>query len=131
MDTPPIPVSLMYGDICVTLCLSSAKPSYLVLSPLTLCLSLLPCLVPLTLSCSSYLVLFLLPFACSSYLVLLLLPFACSSYLVLSVANPLSLCSSNPGKLCFLVLRQQYHTIQAVVAVGDKVSKQMVKFAAE
>eukprot|EP00731_Ephydatia_muelleri_P032548 Em0024g92a len=36
-----------------------------------------------------------------------------------------------PGKLCFLVLRQQYHTIQAVVAVGDKVSKQMVKFAAD
>ncbi|KAL5510777.1 hypothetical protein EMCRGX_G006378 [Ephydatia muelleri] len=39
--------------------------------------------------------------------------------------------SRGTGKLCFLVLRQQYHTIQAVVAVGDKVSKQMVKFAAD
>lgn len=35
------------------------------------------------------------------------------------------------GKLCFLVLRQQYHTIQAVLSVSDKVSKQMVRFAAE
>ena len=35
------------------------------------------------------------------------------------------------GKLCFLVLRQQYHTVQAVVSMSDKVSKQMVRFAAE
>lgn len=35
------------------------------------------------------------------------------------------------GKLCFLVLRQQYHTVQAVVAVSDSVSKQMVKFASD
>ena len=35
------------------------------------------------------------------------------------------------GKLCFLVLRQQYHTVQAVLSVSDKVSKQMVRFAAE
>lgn len=35
------------------------------------------------------------------------------------------------GKLCFLVLRQQYHTVQAVLSVSDKVSKQMVRFAAD
>ncbi|GAU87499.1 hypothetical protein RvY_00331 [Ramazzottius varieornatus] len=34
------------------------------------------------------------------------------------------------GKQCFFVLRQQQYTVQALVAVGDKVSKQMVKFAA-
>ncbi|XP_041120171.1 aspartate--tRNA ligase, cytoplasmic isoform X2 [Polyodon spathula] len=34
------------------------------------------------------------------------------------------------GKQCFLVLRQQQFNIQALVAVGDRVSKQMVKFAA-
>ena len=35
------------------------------------------------------------------------------------------------GKLCFLVLRQQYHTVQAVVAVSDTVSKQMVQYTSE
>ena len=35
------------------------------------------------------------------------------------------------GKLCFLVLRQQYHTVQAVVAVSDTVSKQMVRYTSE
>ena len=35
------------------------------------------------------------------------------------------------GKLCFLMLRQQYHTVQAVVSVSEKVSKQMVRFASE
>ncbi|XP_062904707.1 aspartate--tRNA ligase, cytoplasmic [Mobula hypostoma] len=34
------------------------------------------------------------------------------------------------GKQCFLVLRQQQFNIQGLVAVGDHVSKQMVKFAA-
>ncbi|KAK6483035.1 aspartate--tRNA ligase [Huso huso] len=34
------------------------------------------------------------------------------------------------GKQCFLVLRQQQFNIQALVAVGDRASKQMVKFAA-
>lgn len=33
------------------------------------------------------------------------------------------------GKQCFLILRQQSSTIQCIVAVGDNVSKQMVKFA--
>lgn len=35
------------------------------------------------------------------------------------------------GKQCFLVLRQQQFNIQGLVAVGDHVSKQMVKFAAK
>lgn len=35
------------------------------------------------------------------------------------------------GKLCFLVLRQQYHTVQAVVSVSDAVSKQMVRYASD
>ncbi|XP_064396558.1 aspartate--tRNA ligase, cytoplasmic-like [Halichondria panicea] len=35
------------------------------------------------------------------------------------------------GKLCFIVLRQQYHTVQAVVAVSETVSKQMTKFATD
>lgn len=34
------------------------------------------------------------------------------------------------GKQCFLVLRQQQFNVQALVAVGDQASKQMVKFAA-
>ncbi|XP_013099686.2 aspartate--tRNA ligase, cytoplasmic [Stomoxys calcitrans] len=33
------------------------------------------------------------------------------------------------GKQCFLVLRQQSSTVQCILAVGDNVSKQMVKFA--
>uniref|UniRef100_R4G997 Aspartate--tRNA ligase, cytoplasmic n=1 Tax=Anolis carolinensis TaxID=28377 RepID=R4G997_ANOCA len=35
------------------------------------------------------------------------------------------------GKQCFLVLRQQQFNVQALVAVGDHASKQMVKFAAK
>lgn len=35
------------------------------------------------------------------------------------------------GKQCFLVLRQQQFNVQALVAVGDRASKQMVKFAAK
>ncbi|XP_048857854.1 aspartate--tRNA ligase, cytoplasmic-like [Brienomyrus brachyistius] len=34
------------------------------------------------------------------------------------------------GKQCFLVLRQQQFNVQALVAVGEHTSKQMVKFAA-
>uniref|UniRef100_A0A8C7GM83 Aspartate--tRNA ligase, cytoplasmic n=1 Tax=Oncorhynchus kisutch TaxID=8019 RepID=A0A8C7GM83_ONCKI len=34
------------------------------------------------------------------------------------------------GKQCFLVLRQQQFNVQALVAVGERASKQMVKFAA-
>ncbi|XP_028662333.1 aspartate--tRNA ligase, cytoplasmic [Erpetoichthys calabaricus] len=34
------------------------------------------------------------------------------------------------GKQCFLVLRHQQFNVQALVAVGDRASKQMVKFAA-
>ncbi|XP_067891140.1 aspartate--tRNA ligase, cytoplasmic [Heterodontus francisci] len=34
------------------------------------------------------------------------------------------------GKQCFLVLRQQQFNVQGLVAVGDHVSKQMVKFSA-
>uniref|UniRef100_A0AAY4EC74 Aspartate--tRNA ligase, cytoplasmic n=1 Tax=Denticeps clupeoides TaxID=299321 RepID=A0AAY4EC74_9TELE len=34
------------------------------------------------------------------------------------------------GKQCFVVLRQQQFNVQALVAVGDRASKQMVKFAA-
>lgn len=33
------------------------------------------------------------------------------------------------GKQCFLILRQQSSTVQCIVAVGDNISKQMVKFA--
>ncbi|XP_063237483.1 aspartate--tRNA ligase, cytoplasmic [Bacillus rossius redtenbacheri] len=32
------------------------------------------------------------------------------------------------GKQCFAVLRQQEYTVQCVIAVGDRVSRQMVKF---
>ncbi|RZF37220.1 hypothetical protein LSTR_LSTR014387 [Laodelphax striatellus] len=32
------------------------------------------------------------------------------------------------GKQCFLVIRQQFHTVQGLCAVNDSVSKQMVKF---
>ncbi|CAI7999537.1 Aspartate--tRNA ligase, cytoplasmic [Geodia barretti] len=35
------------------------------------------------------------------------------------------------GKLGFLVLRQQYHTVQAVISVSETISKQMVKFATD
>uniref|UniRef100_A0A8C2CZE0 Aspartate--tRNA ligase, cytoplasmic n=2 Tax=Cyprinus carpio TaxID=7962 RepID=A0A8C2CZE0_CYPCA len=34
------------------------------------------------------------------------------------------------GKQCFLVLRHQQFTVQALLAVGERASKQMVKFAA-
>lgn len=34
------------------------------------------------------------------------------------------------GKQCFLVLRHQQFTVQALIAVGERASKQMVKFAA-
>ncbi|XP_065176204.1 aspartate--tRNA ligase, cytoplasmic-like [Sycon ciliatum] len=33
------------------------------------------------------------------------------------------------GKYCFVVLRQQCYTVQGIVTKGDKVSKQMLKFA--
>ena len=32
------------------------------------------------------------------------------------------------GKMCFVVLRQQRHTIQGVLTVNEVISKQMVKF---
>ncbi|KAK3578799.1 hypothetical protein CHS0354_030217 [Potamilus streckersoni] len=38
--------------------------------------------------------------------------------------------SRSKGKQCFFVLRQQKWTVQALICVGDKVSKQMVKFTA-
>lgn len=34
------------------------------------------------------------------------------------------------GKSAFIVLRQRVHTLQLVIMVGDKVSKQLLKFAA-
>lgn len=37
--------------------------------------------------------------------------------------------SRSKGKQCFLILRQQSSTVQCVIAVGDEVSKQMVKFS--
>ncbi|XP_053964697.1 aspartate--tRNA ligase, cytoplasmic [Anastrepha ludens] len=37
--------------------------------------------------------------------------------------------SRSKGKQCFLVLRQQSSTVQCILAVGDRISKQMVKFA--
>lgn len=49
-------------------------------------------------------------------------------HLSLSLSLCLCVCA---GKLCFIVLRQQYHTVQAVVAVSETVSKQMTKFATE
>lgn len=33
------------------------------------------------------------------------------------------------GKQCFLILRQQSSTVQCIAAVGDQISKQLVKFA--
>lgn len=33
------------------------------------------------------------------------------------------------GKQCFLVLRQQSSTVQAIISVNEVVSKQMVKFS--
>ncbi|MGH0127291.1 UNVERIFIED_CONTAM: hypothetical protein FKN15_071196 [Acipenser sinensis] len=44
--------------------------------------------------------------------------------------SPLVQSQHKLGKQCFLVLRQQQFNIQALVAVGDRASKQMVKFAA-
>jgi len=38
--------------------------------------------------------------------------------------------SRGKGNLCFLVVRQRLHSVQAVIAKGDKISKQMVAFAA-
>ncbi|XP_050404262.1 aspartate--tRNA ligase, cytoplasmic [Patella vulgata] len=38
--------------------------------------------------------------------------------------------SRSKGKQCFFVIRQQKWSIQALLSVGDKVSKQMIKFAA-
>ncbi len=38
--------------------------------------------------------------------------------------------SRGTGKQCFLVIRHQSATIQAVVFVNENISKQMVKFAA-
>ncbi|KAK2187373.1 hypothetical protein NP493_168g04028 [Ridgeia piscesae] len=38
--------------------------------------------------------------------------------------------SRSKGKQCFLVLRQQQHTIQALLSVSPTISKQMVKFTA-
>lgn len=35
------------------------------------------------------------------------------------------------GKQCFAVLRQREFTVQAIVCVGDKISKQMVKFSSK
>ncbi|XP_034133892.1 aspartate--tRNA ligase, cytoplasmic isoform X1 [Drosophila guanche] len=37
--------------------------------------------------------------------------------------------SRSKGKQCFLILRQQSSTVQCILAVGDIISKQMVKFA--
>ncbi|XP_065052633.1 aspartate--tRNA ligase, cytoplasmic-like [Rhopilema esculentum] len=37
--------------------------------------------------------------------------------------------SRGAGKQCFIVLRQQQYSIQVIVAAGDSISKQMVKFA--
>lgn len=51
------------------------------------------------------------------------------------IAAPLTACLNLlfvfSGKQCFLVLRQQQFNVQALVAVGDRASKQMVKFAAK
>ncbi|KAH3699237.1 aspartate--tRNA ligase, cytoplasmic-like [Dreissena polymorpha] len=38
--------------------------------------------------------------------------------------------SRSKGKQCFFVLRQQKWTVQAIVSVGETVSKQMIKFVA-
>jgi len=35
------------------------------------------------------------------------------------------------GKQCFFVVRQQHYTIQALLFVGQTVSKQMVKFVSK
>jgi len=35
------------------------------------------------------------------------------------------------GKQCFFVVRQQHYTIQALLFVGEAVSKQMVKFVSK
>lgn len=38
--------------------------------------------------------------------------------------------SRSKGKTCFIVVRQRVHTIQAMIFVAEKVSKQMLKFVA-
>ena len=35
------------------------------------------------------------------------------------------------GKMCFLVVREQFATVQAVLAVSEQISKGMVKFASK
>ena len=35
------------------------------------------------------------------------------------------------GKQCFFVIRQQHFTVQALLFVGESVSKQMVKFVSK
>lgn len=52
-------------------------------------------------------------------------------YVVSQVYDAPVFCSLSPGKQCFLVLRQQQYNVQALVAVGERASKQMVKFAAK
>ena len=39
--------------------------------------------------------------------------------------------SRSKGKQCFFVIRQRFHTIQALLSVNETVSKKMVKFVAE
>lgn len=39
--------------------------------------------------------------------------------------------SRSKGKQCFFVIRQRFHTIQALLSVNETVSKKMVKFAAD
>ncbi|KHN87168.1 Aspartate--tRNA ligase, cytoplasmic [Toxocara canis] len=36
--------------------------------------------------------------------------------------------SRSKGKTCFVVVRQRVHTVQVMLSVGDKISKQMLKF---
>jgi len=33
--------------------------------------------------------------------------------------------------MCFIVLRQQRHTLQGVLSINDSISKQMVKFVGQ
>lgn len=39
--------------------------------------------------------------------------------------------SRGKGKQCFFTVRQQFHTIQALLSVNETVSKKMVKFVSE
>ncbi len=39
--------------------------------------------------------------------------------------------SRGKGKQCFFVIRQRFHTIQALVSVNETTSKKMVKFITE